>query len=224
MQVIKYLILLIVALMMTACASPKRGDVEYAPAMPVQNFGPVQHNDSIYQSGSAWLLHEDIRARHIGDMLTVTLQEKTDAEQKADTGTSKSTDNSISVPTIIGAPVTVNGNEIFDNRLASEHEFDGAGESSQSNSLTGSVTVTVVNVLANGNLVIQGEKWINVNQGEEYLRVRGIVRPSDINPDNSIASTRIANAQIQYSGDSVISDSNEPGWLSKFFSGPWMPF
>lgn len=210
--------------MMTACASPKRGDPEYAPAMPVQNYGPTQHSDSIFQSDSSWLLYEDIRARRVGDMITVTLQEKTDAEKTADTGTSKTTENSIAVPTIIGNPVTVNGNEVFDNRLSSDHAFDGAGESSQSNSLTGSVTVVVVNVLANGNLVVQGEKWININQGEEYIRVRGIIRPSDISPDNSIASTRIANAEIQYSGDSVLSDSNEPGWLSKFFSGPWMPF
>jgi len=84
--------------------------------------------------------------------------------------------------------------------------------------------VTVVEVLANGNLVVQGEKWININQGEEYIRLRGIVRPSDISPDNTIASVRVANAQIQYSGDGSLADANEQGWLAKFFNSPWMPF
>lgn len=224
MKIIKYITIVITVLAVTSCASPKRGDAEYAPVMPVQNYGPQQHSDSIYQSGTAWLLLEDIRARHVGDMLTVTLQEKTDAEKKADTNTGKSTSDIISPPTILGSPVTINGKEIFDNNLASEHAFDGTGESTQSNSLSGSVTVVVVNVLANGNLEVQGEKWININQGEEYLRLRGIVRPSDIRSDNSIASTRVANAQIQYSGDSVLAESNEPGWLSKFFSSSWMPF
>lgn len=220
----KYLAIFITVIAITSCASPKRGDIEYAPVRPVQNYGPQEPSDSIYQSGSAWLLLEDIRARHVGDMLTVTLQEKTDAAKKADTAIGKTTDNSITAPTIIGNPVTVAGNEILNNSMSSDHSFDGAGESSQSNTLTGSVTVMVVNVLANGNLEVQGEKWININQGEEYLRLRGIVRPSDISPDNTIASTRVANAEIQYSGDSVLAESNEPGWLSKFFSSSWMPF
>ncbi len=127
-------------------------------------------------------------------------------------------------PIIFGNSPTWNGNPIFRNSLQSEHEFDGAGESSQSNSLTGSVTVSVVEVLANGNLVVQGEKWININQGEEYIRLRGIVRPSDISTDNTIASTRVANAQIQYSGDGVLNETNSMGWLARFFNGPWMPF
>jgi len=224
MKIFKYLMVLTIAVELTACASPKRGDPEYAPVLPLQHYGPQQYSDAIYQSDTAWLLHEDIRARRIGDMLTVILQEKTDAEKTAETGSSKSSDTTITAPTIIGGPVTVGGNEIFNNSLSSEHSFDGSGESSQSNSLTGNVTVIVVNVLANGNLVVQGEKWININQGEEYLRLRGIVRPNDINPDNSISSTRIANAQIQYSGDSFLADSNEPGWLTKFFNSSWMPF
>lgn len=224
MKTIKYLMVFIIAVELTACANPKRGDAEFAPAIPMQEIGPPQYADSIYQPGTAWLLHEDLRARRIGDMLTVMLQEQTDAQKTADTTTSKSSDTTISPPTIIGNPVTVNGNNIFDNSMSSDHSFDGAAESTQSNSLTGSITVTVVNVLANGNLVVQGEKWININQGEEFIRLRGIVRPSDVSPENSISSTRVANAQIQYSGDSFMAESNEPGWLTKFFSSKWMPF
>jgi len=215
---------LLTTILMTGCAVPKRGDPEFAPAMPRQIQAPDQYADAIYQPGTSLLLFEDIKARRIGDMITVVLQEQTDAEKTADTGTSKSTSSEISDPIIFGKSPTHNGNPVFRNSLQSEHEFDGAGESSQSNSLTGSITVSVVEVLANGNLVVQGEKWININQGEEFIRLRGIVRPSDINADNTIASTRVANAQIQYSGEGVLNETNSMGWLARFFNGPWMPF
>ena len=82
----------------------------------------------------------------------------------------------------------------------------------------------MVDVLANGNLLVQGEKWIHINQGEEFVRLKGIVRTMDIRPDNTISSERIADAQIQYSGDSTLNDANEMGWLAKFFNSSWMPF
>ncbi len=183
----------------------------------------VESSDSIYQSGTAWLLHEDLKARRIGDMLTVVLEEQTDAEKKAETDTAKRTGVTVTDVTLLGESITRDGEAVVTG-LESDHSFDGGGESTQSNSLTGSVTVTVVDVLANGNLSVQGEKWIHINQGEEYVRLRGIVRPIDINADNTISSVRVANAQIQYSGDSTINDSNEMGWLAKFFNSKWMPF
>jgi len=223
MKTTKLLCCLLTLLLMAGCATPKRGDPEFAPAMPEQVQAPAEYN-AIYQPATSLLLFEDIKARRIGDMITVTLQEQTDAAKTADTGTSKSTSTEISDPIILGGNVTWDGKPIFQNSLQSEHAFDGAGESSQSNSLTGRITVSVVNVLANGNLVVQGEKWININQGEEYIRVRGIIRPSDIGSDNTISSTRVANAQIQYSGDGVLNETNSMGWLARFFNSPWMPF
>ncbi len=224
MRKIEYLCCVLTAVMISGCALPKRGDPEFAPAMPQQVFAPVEHTDAIYQPQTALLLLEDIKARRIGDMITVVLQEQTDAEKTADTGTAKSTSAEISDPTILGGNVTWNGDPVLQNSLQSEHAFDGAADSSQSNSLTGSVTVSVVDVLPNGNLVVQGEKWININQGEEYIRLRGIVRPRDVRADNTISSTRVANAQIQYSGDGVLNETNSMGWLARFFNGPWMPF
>ena len=214
---------LLAVLLLTACATPQRGDPQNAPAIPQNIPKQVESSDSIYQSGTAWLLLEDLKARRIGDMLTVVLEEQTDAEKKAETDTAKSTGVSISATTLLGDQITRDGQSIGTD-LQSDHAFDGAGESTQSNSLTGSVTVTVVDVMANGNLSVQGEKWININQGEEYVRLRGIVRPLDINPDNTISSVRVANAQIQYSGDSSLNDANEMGWLAKFFNSKWMPF
>ena len=78
--------------------------------------------------------------------------------------------------------------------------------------------------LANGNLVVSGEKWITINRGEELIRVTGIVRPVDIRPDNSIDSTQVANAKIEYRGVGTLADSNRPGWLTRFFNSPWFPF
>lgn len=211
-------------LALTSCATMQRGDPNYAPAIPVTHYGPEQYSDSIYQSQSAWLLLEDIKPRRVGDMLTVTLQEKTDAKKTADTATNKKTDNEIQALNFLGAPVTYNDRQILDTQLRSEYDFEGEAESEQSNSLTGSVTVVVVEVQSNGNLVVQGEKWIHINQGEEFIRLRGIVRPSDINPDNTISSERVANAQIQYGGEGSLANANEQGWLAKFFNSPWMPF
>ncbi|HEB56581.1 MAG TPA: flagellar basal body L-ring protein FlgH [Gammaproteobacteria bacterium] len=224
MKTIKYSILVAVSLVMAGCATPKRGDPEYAPAMPVENVGPEQPSDSIYQDSSALFLLEDIKPRHIGDMLTVMLQEKTDAKKNADTETKKENDLAIASATLLGAPITARNREILATKLASKYDFKAEADSEQSNSLKGSVTVTVVSVLANGNLVVQGEKWIKLNQGDEYIRLRGIVRPSDINPDNTISSERVANAQIQYSGKGAVASANEQGWLTRFFNSSWMPF
>ncbi len=215
---------LVSLIVVSGCASPKRGDVEYAPIKPVIQTGPIQHSDSIYQTASAWLLMEDIKPRRVGDMLTVSLEVKTDAKKKSDTDTKKSTDIELSAAAFLGRPVTSGDREVAATRLSSAYDFAGEGESNQSNSLTGSITVTVVEVLVNGNLVVQGEKWIHINEGEEYIRLRGIVRPSDISPDNTISSERIANAEIQYSGEGSLANANKQGWLTKFFNSEWMPF
>lgn len=221
----KLLLCLLMSLLVTACGvTPKRGDAAYAPAIPAYYPAPVYNTDSIYQSNSGWLLHEDIKARRIGDMLTVILEEETDAAKTAETGIAKDTSASLSGTAILGNTVTRDGANMLDTTITSANSFDGSGESKQSNSLKGSVTVTVVDVLANGNLLVQGEKWIHINQGEEFVRLKGIVRTMDIRPDNTISSERIADAQIQYSGDSTLNDANEMGWLAKFFNSSWMPF
>jgi len=224
MKIITYSLILLPVLMLAACSSPKRGDVEYAPGMPAKKVMSQQSSDSIYQSSSSWFLLEDIKPRHVGDMLTVTLKEKTDANKIADTTTKKENDIAIASATILGAPITAENRELLATKLASKYEFTGEADSTQSNSLTGSVTVTVVEVLSNGNLVVQGEKWININQGDEYIRLRGIVRPADISPDNSISSERVANADIQYSGQGAVASASEQGWLTRFFNSSWMPF
>ena len=108
--------------------------------------------------------------------------------------------------------------------LESTSSFGGEASSSQNNSLLGSIAVQVSQVLPNGNLMIQGEKWIQINQGDEYIKLRGIIRPEDLSATNSIPSTLVADARISYGGTGPLEESNSPGWLTRFFMTPLMPF
>jgi len=108
--------------------------------------------------------------------------------------------------------------------LSGEREFDGSADANQSNSLTGSITVTVAEVLPNGILAIRGEKWITLNQGDELIRISGLVRTDDIGPDNTVLSTRVADARITYSGTGAFANASQPGWLNQFFLSPLWPF
>lgn len=197
---------------------------EYEPAYPTnipQNETP--RNGSLYQPGGMDLFN-DIKARRIGDIITVKLQEKMDAKKKAATNAKKSNATDISAPTILGGTVGLAAggvNLLGQDKFDSSHNFKGQGDASQSNSLSGDISVTVVEVIPNGNLVVRGEKWVTINQGEEVIRFAGIVRPADISPDNSIPSTKVADARIIYSGDGVVSEATTQGFLARFFSNFW---
>ncbi len=204
---------------------PKRGDAGYTPATPPTPPPMMQRNGSIYQAGYDIALFEDIKARRVGDILTVVLVEKTDAAKTANTDTSRETEVSIPNPQILfGGEVQFEGRKILENSLSSENEFTGKGNSIQKNKLDGTVTVSVVSVWPNGNLLVQGEKWIGINQGQEYLRLQGIVRPVDINPDNTVESTKIGNAQISYGGTGDLAEVNKKGWLARLFTSVFWPF
>lgn len=182
------------------------------------------NNGAIYQAGHDIALFENAVARRVGDTLRIRLNESTNASKSSSTTTSKSSSATITGPTVAGRPVTVNGVEVLSGGLSNETEFDGAGDSSQSNTLTGQITVTVAQRLPNGNLLVRGQKWIAINQGKEYVRVQGIVRPIDIDPDNSISSLKVADAMISYGAKGSLADANRPGLLARFFNSPWMPF
>lgn len=209
--------------MMDEMSKPRR-DMEYAPAQAASYQMPQSNKGSIYQPGYEVRLFEDIRARRIGDILTINLVEKTDAKKESDTDIKKNTTTSISAPTILGSvdPSLVGFN--FTSALGSSNDFAGETESTQKNSLSGSITVSVVDVMPNGYLKIRGEKRVRLNQGNEYIRVSGIIRPSDINPDNSIESTKIADATIMYTGEGALADANKIGWIARFFISAVFPF
>ena len=181
-------------------------------------------NGAIYQDGRDIALFENAIAHRVGDPITIRLEEATTASKTATTSTKKASSAALPGPTLLGKPVTIHGTPILSASLGDTSQFDGAGSSAQSNTLKGDVTVTVARRLENGNLFVRGEKWLTLNQGREYVRIQGIVRPIDIGPDNSISSTKVANAAIAYGGKGALADATAPGWLSRFFNSPYMPF
>jgi len=215
--------LLVVLLAGCSLAQPKRGDPGFAPVLPPSPAPTTQRSGAIFQGGYEMALFEDIKAKRVGDVLTVVLVEKTDASKTANTDTSRDTALTLPNPTVLGGTVSVHGRPILQNSVESQSAFTGKGNSVQKNQLDGTITVSVARVLPNGNLLVQGEKWIGINQGEEYIRLQGIVRPVDIQPDNTVESTKIGNAQIAYGGKGTLADSNRKGWLARFFTSILWP-
>ena len=185
---------------------------------------PMPRTDgAIYQAGQQMELFADLKARRVGDVLTIRLTESTAASKSAATKTAKTTGVNITGPTILGKTFTAAGVPLT-TTLNGANSFDGTGSSTQGNSLAGSLTVTVVDVQPNGNLVIQGEKTLRLNQGEEFVRVSGLVRSADIATDNTVTSDKVADARITYSGKGVIDGSNRMGWLARFFNSGYAPY
>ena len=215
---------LIFAGMLSGCATTPQELTEFEPIVrPVAPPKPNYQNGSLFQVRSISLF-EDPKPYRVGDVLTVLLQESTNASKTAETSTTKEDDVSFDVPTILGVSPTTNGSTLLSANITPEREFTGEADSSQSNSLTGEITVTVVDILPNGNLVVQGEKWLTLNQGKEYIRIAGVIRPQDVTSDNTVTSTKLADAQIAYSGEGFLADANNQGWLTRFFNSKWWPF
>ncbi|MEM6988381.1 MAG: flagellar basal body L-ring protein FlgH [Pseudomonadota bacterium] len=197
---------------------------EYVPvqsvAAPIIDRPP---NGSIYQIGVSNELFRDLKAYRVGDVLTVVLSEDTSAEMRSTTTTKKDDNASLGITNFLGNQYTS-----LDSPLAVQSDnsrsFSGTGNSSQSNSLDGQITVTVHQVLPNGNLLIRGEKRVTINRGIEFLQLSGIVRPEDVNAQNQVSSVRIADTQITYSSRGIVGDSNTAGWGSRIFNSPWWPF
>lgn len=222
----RYHLLLLSCLSLSACqhnALIQPGDKAWQPAMPVAVSPSAATPGAIYQAGRGANLFVDHRASQIGDIVTINLVEKTDASKQSTTTTAK--ESSVAIPTgnLLGGPVTFKGRDLFDTSISSDQDFKGQGASSQSNRLSGSITVTVAEVLANGNLRVQGEKWVTLNQGEEFIRLAGTIRPVDVGPDNSVPSWKVADARITYSGKGMLNDANAMGWLGRLFQSVLAP-
>jgi len=169
-------------------------------------------------------LIEDPKARNVGDILTVLLVEKTNASKKASTSTKKQTSVENANPEVFGRPITHNGQPLLSATVEGDQSFSGDGASSQSNSLAGTITVTVVRRFPNGNLQVAGRKQLELNQGREFVSITGIVRPLDISTQNTVTSDRLALSEISYGGKGAVNDSNSMGFLARFFNSPWALF
>lgn len=197
---------------------------DYAPALPEDMPSTQVVNGSIFQANRDVALFENPVAGRVGDILTIRLVENTSASKSANTSTSKETNADLGASTnVMGRPITINGAALSAG-MANSSDFTGSGSSAQSNSLIGDITVTVARRYPNGNLLVRGQKWITINQGREFVRVQGIVRAVDVQPDNTVLSTKVADASIAYGGQGSLANANAKGWLSRFFDSPLTPF
>jgi flagellar L-ring protein precursor FlgH len=224
----KYILILIgFSFFLSGCLKPiniKKKTDDFKPAKQ-QTFN-VQRKDNgaIYQSGMRVGLFEDRTAKYIGDVLTVVLIENTNASATSNTNSSKDNKVDLPGPTLAGNKVTKDGVEILKNQFSGEREFSGQGTSAMNSSFNGKISVTVSKVLPNQNLVVRGEKMMALNQSDEYVRFIGIVRPQDIEQDNTIKSTRVANVHMAYGGQGDLSNANKMGPLGRFFQSQAWPY
>ena len=226
-DVLLALLALVAALFLaTGCASLQEdGGREFDASWPdVADAGAKPMNGAIYVQGTETSLWNNVTARNVGDTLTVVLSESTEAEKSATTTAQKSSSAELGGPTIAGRGVTVNGTPVLQMGMENDSQFAGNGQATQSNKLDGYITVTVAKRFSNGNLLVRGQKFVTINSGREYVRLQGIVRPSDIAPDNSVVSWKVADAYIAYGGQGTVANASKPGWLYRFFNSPKTPF
>jgi flagellar L-ring protein precursor FlgH len=232
----KRLIILLVVIFSSGCAIQpleKPNDPNYAPVQPASLLPPQINDGSIYRAGFATDLWMDQRARRVGDAITIVLSESTTSSKSNSASITKDTSVTAANPTIMGLSPNFHPSKILssgdggvtlENNIDSASDFSGAADAGQKNSLKGQITVTVSEVLPNGLLRVRGEKWLMLSKGEEFIRITGLIRPSDISTSNTVASTQIADARITYSGRGDLADANNPGWVTKFLNGRFWPF
>jgi flagellar L-ring protein precursor FlgH len=202
---------------------PKPNDPYYSPVLPRTPLPAAANNGSIYQAGFEQGLYTDRKAFRVGDIITITLNEKTSASKTANSKVAKTSKTTMGLTSLFGSSVTA-GDVNLNAGYAGDRATNGDSKAAQGNSLTGSITVTVADVLPNGIIAVRGEKWMTLNTGEELVRIAGLVRADDIATDNTVSSTRVADARITYSGTGSFADASQPGWLDRFFLSPYWPF
>jgi len=205
------------------------GCVEMGDVRPFQPLAPMgmvvaepapATRGAIYQEGAGLSLFADHKARNVGDILTINLLENTIAQSSADTTINKNSSIDMSASSLLGYTEV----DKLGVSVSGKRGFTGNGKSAQSNRLQGQITVSVVQRLPNGNLVVSGQKNLRLNRGNELVQIQGIVRPADIGADNTVKSSLVANAQIAYGGRGAIAQANAMGWLARFFNTRLMPY
>lgn len=226
-----YITLIIGLFLMGGCVAQQTEVV--TPTFDQQLKQPVQNysNGSIWQASSGSLA-EDGKARRVGDIVTIIITETASASKEASTATGRSTSLSAGIPAFMGlegAGILLNnlgGKEANLSKLieaSNSSKFDGSGSTSRTETLNATITAKVVDILPNGNLNIEGRRNVKVNNEDQIVTIKGTIRPRDITAENTINSVYVADAQISYSGEGIISDRQKPGWLMNVIDKLW-PF
>ncbi len=222
----------VMLLLLTGCFGPQlqrpypidfENEVRSASSMPV----PSREEGSLWSSAESNNLYSDIKARRVGDIVTINIVESSSASKNAETKTER------------GSGLKANWSGLFElitkgwklhkvpiganHQIDMTNQFDGKGETIRTSSMTAYITARVIHVLPNGNLVIKGTRQIQVNNENQYISIQGIIRPEDISTTNVILSTYVSDAVIELSGYGPISDKQSPGWLARIVDWVW-PF
>ncbi|MGE4499376.1 MAG: flagellar basal body L-ring protein FlgH [Hydrogenovibrio sp.] len=222
------------SVLLSGCSTvPERMEkFSYEPNYPMNIPTKTEPKDgSLYQAGDNLSLFDDSRAHKVGDIITINLAEKFDAKKKDEAKYNKTNQQNFGLngQAAIGSNATAFGGNISVPGLGtgigigygSDGTFNGKSDVKQNSSLSGSIAVTVVEVIPNGNLVIRGEKWITIHEGEEVIRFAGIIRPQDISPDNTIDSAKVADVRLIYKDTGISGDMNRPSAGTQFLHKYW---
>jgi flagellar L-ring protein precursor FlgH len=212
-----------ICLLLPACAINQKPIVHQPMTSRPQPVivDPSQSRGSIYQQANFRPLFEDRRARFIGDTITIRITENTAASKNSQASADRTSSITAAVPVVQGLPgKTFQGTSL---QAGTDSEFEGKGGASATNAFTGNITVTVIDVLPNGNLLVSGEKQIAMSQGTEFIRFSGVINPVTITAANTVASTQVADARIEYRANGYIDEAQTMGWLARFFNNV-MPF
>ncbi len=220
-------ILLLFVLLLTGCAVEKT-DIKTAGLEDLTQRGGADYSGgSIWQANSSSLT-EDMKARRRGDTITIVISETASASKEANTGTSRDSKVSAGIKNMLGLESSKFAKSSFADlasliNATSSNSFKGTGSTSRQENLDATITGRVVDVQANGNLMIEGRRNIKVNEEDLVIVLEGVVRTRDIAPDNTVNSKYVADARISYSGRGILSDQQSPGWLMGIFNKVW-PF
>jgi len=211
--------------LLSGCASiyPTTPTAVHQPmtARPEARAQALPATGSIYQAAYARPLFEDRRARNVGDTITINLVERNTAQKSANANATRNGNMTASIGPITRLPLS--GLSGLAAEADSESDFAGKGAAAANNAFNGTITVTVIDVYPNGNLLVSGEKMVAINQGNEFIRFSGVINPNNVTAANTVQSTQVADARIEYRGSGFIDESNTMGWLQRFFVAI-MPF
>ncbi|WP_397602739.1 flagellar basal body L-ring protein FlgH [Sphingorhabdus sp.] len=191
----------------------KSANPDYGPSLPIAP-PPASANGAIFQIGHYSPLTSGARAARVGDIITINLVERTSASKSTSATTGRNGSLGLSPP-LSGPLNLISAGDV---NMSGDQSFTGKGETAQSNALSGELSVTVAAVYPNGNMLVQGEKALTLNRGDEKVQFTGIVRSADISVDNRVLSTRVAAARIVYTGKGEIARASQQGWLQRFFT------
>lgn len=221
------LTMLMASLLLGACASkpPLEDNSDFAPIRPLEPAANALPTGSILGNSMHMSLFQGQRQWRVGDIITVVLNESTQASRNSSLITERKATNDVLASSWTNSLLSPNGfwgdvrGDIDLNKA--EIGTEGVGTAAQANALSGVITAMVAEVLPNGNLIVEGRKQLSLTEGAEFIQIRGVVRTRDVQPDNTVSSMRMAQAQISYRGSGNLAESTQPGWITQLLFKYW---